>query len=207
MIQPAEVVVDALNVSRETMDRLHIYANLVERWNPKINLVSRQSLNDLWDRHILDSVQVFRCVDPVGHWVDLGSGGGFPGLVCAILAIELAPDTRFTLIESDQRKSAFLRTVVRECGAKCQVISKRIEAVEPQNADILSARALADLKTLISFCGRHLNPVGTALLPKGASWKKELSDAQEEWKFTADPITSITEPQAVILKITGVSRG
>lgn len=207
MTAPRQPTIEAMNVSRETLDRLKIYADLVQHWNPRINLVSRQSLNDIWERHILDSVQVFRCADRLPHWVDLGSGGGFPGLVCAILAVEESPETRFTLVESDQRKSAFLRTVVRECGLKCRVAPKRIEALDPQNADILSARALSDLKTLLSFCSRHLKENGTALLPKGASWKKEVREAREEWKFEAEPITSVTEPQAVILKITGVSRG
>ncbi|WP_171097409.1 16S rRNA (guanine(527)-N(7))-methyltransferase RsmG [Ruegeria sp. HKCCD7255] len=207
MIQLSSETVDALNVSRETLDHLKTYVNLVEQWNPRINLVSRASLAQIWDRHILDSVQVFRCAPQGKTWVDLGSGGGFPGIVCAILAKETAPDTEFTMVESDQRKSAFLRAVIREIGVNCRVMSKRIEVVEPLSADILSARALADLTTLLSFCNRHLHASGTALLPKGASWKKELSKAQEEWKFTADPIKSITEPQAVILKITGVSRG
>lgn len=196
-----------LNVSRETFDRLSIYAKLVTRWNPKINLVSRNSLNDMWTRHVLDSIQVFRCSEKADHWVDLGSGGGFPGMVCAIMAIEDAPDTRFTLVESDQRKSAFLRTVARECKANCTVISKRIEVIDPLNADILSARALADLRTLMSFCDRHLDRSGVALLPKGENWKKELSQAQEDWNFQAEPITSLTEPKAVILKVKGVSRG
>ncbi|WP_037314710.1 16S rRNA (guanine(527)-N(7))-methyltransferase RsmG [Ruegeria halocynthiae] len=198
---------DGLDVSRETFDRLKTYVELVQRWNPKINLVSRNSLNEVWTRHILDSVQVYRCADSFDVWADLGSGGGFPGMVCAIMAIEEAPDARFVFVESDQRKSAFLRNVARECGAKCTVLSKRIEAVDPLNADILSARALADLPTLMSFCDRHLSYSGTALLPKGASWKKELEDTHEEWNFEAEPITSLTEPQAVILKIKGVSRG
>lgn len=198
---------DALNVSRETLERLKIYVDLVNRWNPKINLVSRSSLEDIWNRHILDSVQVFRCAGPFDSWADIGSGGGFPGMVCAIMAVEEAADSHFQFVESDQRKSAFLRNVARECGVKCRVISKRIETVDPLMADVLSARALADLRTLLSFCARHLSDSGTALLPKGANWKKELFDAQEEWKFDAEPITSLTEPQAVILKIKGVSRG
>ncbi len=195
------------DVSRETFDRLDTYVELVKRWNPKINLVSRNSLEDIWDRHILDSVQVFRCATTADTWVDIGTGGGFPGMVCAIMALEESPNTRFQFVESDQRKSAFLRNVARECGVVCQVISKRIESVESLEADILSARALADLPTLLSFCDRHLSENGTALLPKGANWKKELSEAQEEWKFDVEPITSLTEPQAVILKIKGVSRG
>jgi len=195
-----------LDVSRETLARLSQYVDIVEQWNPKINLVSRKSLEQIWDRHILDSVQVFRCAPQGSHWVDLGSGGGFPGMVCAIIAAELMPGAAFTFVESDQRKCAFLRTVARECGVICKVISKRIEAAEPLNADVISARALADLGTLLSYCERHLQKDGTALFPKGATWKKELIDAREQWKFKADPITSLTEPQAVILKIKGVAR-
>jgi len=196
-----------LDVSRETSRRLEIYAALVQKWNPRINLVSRKSLDDLWERHIVDSIQVFRNAPKASHWVDLGSGGGFPGIVAAILAIEDMPEARFTLIESDQRKSAFLRTAARETGANCTVIAKRIEAVDPQNADVLSARALADLSVLLEFAERHLAPGGTALFPKGATWKKELDAARAQWKFDAEPITSQTEPSASILKITGVSRG
>ncbi len=194
------------DVSRETFERLELYAALVERWNPRINLVSRKSLNEIWTRHILDSVQIFRISHPVPHWADLGSGGGFPGLVCSILAKEETPDTQFTLVESDQRKSVFLRTVVRECGLNCRVVSKRIETIDPLRADIVSARALADLKVLMSFCFKHLNSSGTALLPKGASWKKELEEARKEWNFDAEPVKSLTEPNAVILKVKGVAR-
>ncbi|NOD65018.1 MULTISPECIES: 16S rRNA (guanine(527)-N(7))-methyltransferase RsmG [unclassified Ruegeria] len=198
---------ERLNVSRETFERLEAYVELVRRWNPKINLVSRNSLEHIWERHIFDSVQVFGCVEQFVSWVDLGSGGGFPGMVCALIAADQSPKSQFTFVESDQRKSAFLRSVARECGIKCRVISKRIESVDPLGADVLSARALAELRVLLSFCDRHLSKNGTALLPKGANWKKELSDAQEEWNFHAEPITSLTEPQAVILKIKGVSRG
>jgi len=195
-----------LNVSRETLDRLSSFAALLEKWNPRINLVSRNSLSDLWTRHIADSVQLFDCVAPEGHWVDLGSGGGFPGLIVAILAADAAPNLRVTMIESDQRKSAFLRAAARETGATCTIIAERIEAVEPQQADILSARALADLETLLGFADRHLNRSGVALFPKGVTWQKELDAARQRWKFKAQPITSITDPEAVILKVEGVSR-
>jgi len=195
-----------LDVSRETMARLATFAAVLEKWNPRINLVSRSSLDDLWARHIADSVQVFRCVVPGGHWVDLGSGGGFPGLVIAILAAEEAPDLHVTLIESDQRKSAFLRTAARETGVRCEVLSKRIEAVDPQQADILSARALADLDMLLGFADRHMKPDGIALFPKGVTWEKECAAARQRWKFEAQPITSVTDPDAVILRIEGVSR-
>ena len=202
-----DALLEQMNVSRETLARLEIYEAVIRKWNPRINLVSRSSLDHLRTRHILDSVQVFRCFEaPAGHWVDIGSGGGFPGIVIAILAAEESPDLRVTLIESDHRKSAFLRAAARECGVPVTVISLRIEQAEPQAADVLSARALADLSLLLEFSERHLKPGGTALFPKGARWKKEVDNSQRHWRFDAEEITSLTEPDAVILKLKGIAR-
>ena len=197
----------SLDVSRETMDRLEVYVQLLKKWNPKINLVSRSTLDDLWERHFVDSAQLYSLV-PSGfcRWVDLGSGGGFPGMVCAIIAAEKSPESEFTLIESDARKSVFLRTVARETGVKATVITDRIERASPAEADVLSARALADLPTLLEFCARHLQKTGTALLPKGVYWEKEVQDARKSWFFGCEPTTSITESGAVILRIGGISR-
>ncbi|MFW8593823.1 16S rRNA (guanine(527)-N(7))-methyltransferase RsmG [Cribrihabitans neustonicus] len=201
-------MLEQLDVSRETLARLEKFEQVICKWNPKINLVSRHSLKDLWTRHIVDSIQVFRCAGsaPAGKWVDIGSGGGFPGLIIAILSAEEAPDLEVVLIESDQRKAAFLRTAARECGVKVEVRSERIEKAPPQEADIMSARALADLALLFEFTERHLKPGGVALFPKGASWKKEVDNAQGRWRFDAEPVSSITENEAVILKIRGVAR-
>lgn len=199
-------ILEDLNVSRETLQRLERFEQIILKWNPNINLVSRSSLKQIWTRHIADSVQVFRCTEHPDHWVDIGSGGGFPGLIVAILAADEAPGMKVTLVESDQRKSAFLRTAARECGARVAVISKRIEEADPQNAGVLSARALADLSLLLEFAERHLGPGGTALFPKGESWKKEVDNAQQRWQFEAEPVKSLTEPEAVILKIRGVAR-
>ncbi|MGR3621235.1 16S rRNA (guanine(527)-N(7))-methyltransferase RsmG [Pseudophaeobacter sp.] len=198
---------ERLNVSRETLERLQIFESVLLKWNPKINLVSKNSLGHLWQRHIVDSLQVYDCAGTMGQtWLDIGSGGGFPGLVVAILAAERSPQTKFTLIESDQRKSAFLRTAARECGVSVSVLSKRIEQVPALNADILSARALTDLDGLLEFAERHLSKSGTALFPKGESWKNEVDKAEQRWRFDVEPITSLTETEAVILKIKGVAR-
>ncbi|WP_084013839.1 16S rRNA (guanine(527)-N(7))-methyltransferase RsmG [Leisingera methylohalidivorans] len=199
-------LLERFDVSRETLQRLEVFEQVIRKWNPKINLVSKSSLEDLWVRHIVDSVQVFRCTDPVEHWVDIGSGGGFPGLIVALLAADEAPGMRVTLIESDQRKSAFLRTAARECDAKVAILTDRIERVEPQRADVLSARALADLSTLLGFSERHLSPTGVALFPKGESWKKEVDNARQQWQFDAEPVKSLTEQEAVILKVREVTR-
>lgn len=195
------------NVSRETLYRLELLESLVGKWNPAINLVSRNSLHDMRQRHILDSVQIFQTAPSAfAHWVDIGSGGGFPGLVIAILAAEYVPTGGVTLIESDARKATFLRTVIREAGISGTVLTQRIEVAKPQNADVISARALADLTVLLGYAERHLAPDGVALFAKGAKWPQELADAKSYWNFAAQVVTSGLDPSAAILKITGVSR-
>lgn len=206
MTTAPKAIVDALNVSRETLDRLTILAELLTKWNPRINLVSRTSLEDLWSRHIFDSVQVFQRAPNAGHWVDIGSGGGFPGLVVALMAEEPGAPEKVTMIESDQRKCAFLRTVLRETGVTAHILTERIEKAPPQAADVLSARALADLGTLCAFSERHLAPGGRGLFQKGASWKKEVTAAQESWSFDLEVIQSKTETEAVILKLGDIRR-
>ncbi|RBW54114.1 16S rRNA (guanine(527)-N(7))-methyltransferase RsmG, partial [Phaeobacter gallaeciensis] len=191
-------------VSRETFEKLEAFDALLKKWNPKINLVSRKSLADVWVRHISDSLQVYSCLNASGHWVDLGSGGGFPGVIVAIVASVENPGLNVTLVESDQRKSAFLRTVLRETVSVGMVITDRIENIEPLDADILSARALSDLPRLLEFSQRHLKSTGIALFPKGATWKKEVEEAKQEWNFDFEAVKSVTEPSAVVLKIKGV---
>lgn len=195
------------DVSRETSARLERYAALLRKWNPRINLVSKSTLDDLWTRHMADSAQLHALAPhPVRHWADLGAGGGFPGLVIAILAIETGSPEHVTLVESDTRKAAFLRTVVRETGAPASVATERIEALPPLGAEVVSARALADLSTLLAYTERHMAPEGLALFPKGAGWKKELAAAQEKWKFRCRVVKSETEDGPVILSISGVLR-
>lgn len=195
------------SVSRETKDRLSHYAALLEKWNPRINLVSAASLPNLRSRHFEDSAQLRSlATHPVAHWADLGTGGGFPGLVIAILAQETGSPERVTLVESDARKSAFLRTVIRETGIAAVVRTERIETATPLAADILSARALAGLPTLLGFAARHLGPDGAALFQKGATWQQELAEAQSKWQFSHEVATSKTDPATVVLRVTGVSR-
>ena len=204
----SEAIDPLSGVSRETLERLEIYAALVAKWNPKINLVSRKSLEDLWSRHFVDSAQVYGLAgpNPRGLWADLGSGGGFPGAVIAILAAGAGADLRVTLVESDQRKAAFLRTVSRETSVPFGVLADRIETLPPLNADILSARALAPLTDLLGFAERHLGDGGVGLFPKGETHAAELREAQNRWRFSGETATSCTDPRAVILKIGAVCR-
>ena len=197
----------ARRVSRETMARFKTYEALLRKWNPVINLVSRSTLDDIWGRHFLDSAQLFDLAgDMWKSWADLGSGGGFPGLVIAILSADSRPDARMTLVESDQRKATFLRAVGQETGVTLRVIADRAESLPPLSVDILSARALASLDRLLFYAEKHLAPEGTALFPKGMNHAAELDQALESWRFSYETTASETDPSAVVYAIKGISR-
>jgi len=196
-----------LDVSRETVERLEIYLTLLKKWNPAINLVAKSTIEDAWSRHIVDSVQIY-ALAPEGwqSWADFGSGGGFPGAVVAIVAQELRPSGLVTLVESDQRKAAFLRSVLRETGTTGDVVAQRIEKVPALAADVISARALANLTKLLEFAELHGHESSTLLFPKGVNWEKEVSQARESWSFECSAITSKTDQNAVVLKVEGLAR-
>ncbi|WP_368373142.1 16S rRNA (guanine(527)-N(7))-methyltransferase RsmG [Roseovarius sp. THAF9] len=200
-------MIGELSVSRETIEKLEHYADALRKWNAKINLVSKSTIDDLWERHFVDSAQVWQFANgQAGSWADLGSGGGFPGLVVAIIAAELQKDLKVTLVESDQRKSAFLRSVARETSTDATIISQRIEELPTLHADVVSARALADLETLLSLSHLHLAPQGFMLFPKGENWQMELAKAQSKWRFDCEVAKSKTNEKSVILRISGVCR-
>lgn len=192
------------DVSRETAARLDRYAALIRTWNPRINLIAPATVADLEQRHIADCLQLVAFAQPTGGlWADLGSGGGLPGLVVAIACMDRP--VRFLLVESDQRKSAFLRTVIRELGlTNASVTTARIEAIDPLNAAYISARALAPLPRLMPYLDRHLAEDGQAWLMKGRQWQAELSEARKAWKFHHESFASSTQDGAAILKIGGV---
>lgn len=191
-----------LNVSRETVDRLEVYETLLEKWTQKINLIAPRTIKEIRVRHVLDSAQLLKHATLTPKkWLDIGSGGGLPGLVVAILLTETHPTARVTLVESDLRKATFLRTVIRETALDAQVLAGRVENIPPFDADVLSARALAPLPLLLTYVSRHLSSSGVALLHKGANWKQEVQDASEQWKFSLEAIKSETDRDAVILRI------
>jgi 16S rRNA (guanine527-N7)-methyltransferase len=179
---------------------------LLKKWNPKINLVSAKTISEIWSRHFLDSAQIFELTSTGETWTDLGSGGGFPGLVISILAAETRPDLRVTLVESDLRKSAFLTHVARALSLDVQIVAERIENLEALNTDYLSARALAPLDKLLGFVDHHLAADGTALFLKGESWKSEIDAAKQLWSFEYEAHPSKTGDGAAILVINGVKR-
>lgn len=194
----SEVVLS--DVSRETLDLLEAYVALIRKWNPTVNLVAKSTIDQIWDRHILDSAQLRPLIQAdLTHWLDLGSGGGLPGVVVAILAREIAPEARVTLVEVDQRKSAFLREVSRQLDLNLQIATRKIEDLEPQRADVVSARALAALDALCGFADRHMAPSGFAVFPKGIRFEEELAEARKRWHFDLKEMTSLTQAEARIL--------
>jgi 16S rRNA (guanine527-N7)-methyltransferase len=138
-------------------------------------------------------------------WLDLGSGGGFPGLVCAIAALETDPALRFELVDSDTRKCVFLREVARHTGLSVTVHTSRIEALPPRNASVISARALAPLSQLLPLALRHLAPGGICLFQKGAGHGEELESLPEGWQMEVDILPSVTSADSVILRIRNLS--
>ncbi|WP_417515744.1 16S rRNA (guanine(527)-N(7))-methyltransferase RsmG [Minwuia sp.] len=169
----------ATGVSRETLERLDIYAAELARWNRAINLVAPRTLDAVWQRHFLDSWQVLAVAGRAdGPWIDLGSGGGFPGLVLA--ACGAAP---ITLIESDQRKCVFLRETARKMAVPVTVLARRINDVPPAAARFVSARALAPLPKLLEMAYRFNGPDTRYLFLKGQDVESELTDATKYWKF------------------------
>jgi 16S rRNA (guanine527-N7)-methyltransferase len=189
-------------VSRETRARLNTYAELLRKWQRSINLVGPRTLDDLWNRHFIDSAQLMPLIPSTARvLVDFGSGAGFPGLVLAILGM-----AQVHLIESDQRKATFLREVARATGTAITVHTKRIEQVTPFPADVVSARALAPLSDLLGYAAPFIGPDSLCLFPKGQMVEDELTAASKTWNMNIDRIQSVTDPSATILRVSQVSR-
>lgn len=203
MIDPKTL---GLDVSRETISDLTKFHDLVLKWSSAINLVSKSSIQALWERHIWDSAQIIGYAGNGENWVDIGSGGGFPGVVVAIFAKHEVPERHVTMVESDVRKATFLRTVVRELGLKADVLTARVESCTAFDADVLSARALSDLSGLLPFAEQHLSKSGKALFPKGEMWETELDIARQSWSFAVEAHKSKTNAAAAILEMKDIQR-
>ncbi|WP_347400855.1 16S rRNA (guanine(527)-N(7))-methyltransferase RsmG [Commensalibacter melissae] len=190
------------SVSRETIEKLEIYISLLQQWNKKINLVSQQGMDQVWKRHVYDSFQLIRYLDSsVKSIADLGSGGGFPGLILA-----LSTDIPVILIESDKRKTIFLREVLRQTKTQATVLCQRIENVNAISVDVVTARALTSLTQLLEFSKNILNKNGYCLFLKGRSIDLEIEEAQKNWKINYKTFSSQTNADGVIVKINQFER-
>jgi 16S rRNA (guanine527-N7)-methyltransferase len=194
---------EQIGVSRETLERLETYEQMLRRWQPVINLVSRQSLTDVWRRHFLDSAQLFDLIPRNARsLLDIGSGAGFPGLVLAILGVK---DVH--LVESDQRKAAFLREVSRETFTDVTIINARIESISPQAFDVVTSRACAALEVLLNYSKPHLGSKTVCLFPKGQSVEEELTTAKKRWNMRYTLVQSASNSAGRIVRLEGIFDG
>jgi 16S rRNA (guanine527-N7)-methyltransferase len=198
-----EAFAATIDVSRETLERLTVYVDLLQRWQRAINLVGAATLADPWRRHILDSAQLAAHLPPAaGSLIDLGSGAGLPGMVLALLGVP-----RVHLIESDRRKAEFLRAAARATGAPVAVHAERIEHLAAWPADVITARAFAPLPRLLDLAERFLTPASVCLFLKGSmTIPRELTDAEGDWHMVPEMFPSLSAPSGIVLKLRGVGR-
>jgi len=199
-------VIEKFSVSRETIARLDAYVEALEKWTPRINLVAKSTLPDLWARHVADSLQVAKLLQERDlRYCDFGSGGGLPGLIVAAVLAEKQPQTEIILVESDQRKAAFLMSAAGEMGVTARVMASRIESLPKIGANVISARALAPLPKLLEWASPHLAPAGRCLFLKGAAFRQEIDEALVNWRFDSEKWTSATNPDAVVLELRNIA--
>jgi len=194
---------DYVDVSRETLEKLQIIVGELDAWRRKTNLIGPSEFGRVWRRHVLDSLQLHPLIPAEGHTIDLGSGSGFPALVLAACA--QSPSARFSLVESVGKKCAFLRAAIEAADLPAKVIQGRVEAINPVQADCVTARAFAALPKLIEYAEPWFAQGAYGVIPKGRRWEEELTDAMESWRFAYEAIPSVSGDGAT-LKISEVSR-
>ena len=193
-------------VSRETFEGLQAFQALVRKWNKRINLVAGSTEDELWQRHILDSAQLAPMAPGARRWVDLGSGGGFPGLVMAILLRERGG--MIDLVESNRKKSAFLQVAIGSFDLPARVIARRIDASHDlvSRPDIVTARALAPLGALLDLAAPWLQEGARALFHKGRDYAREVEESTHRWRFDLVEHRSLVDAEGVVLDICNLRR-
>lgn len=193
-------------VSRETSERLRRFEELFRQWSGSINLMSQSARADIWARHVLDSAQLFPLGGSARRWLDIGSGGGFPGIVLAFLLTE-APDAHLDLVESNGKKAAFLQTCVGRFALPAKVNVARVETFSPAvSPQVVTARAVASLASLLSMTERWITGETRALFPKGRDYRREVEDCAQTWRYDLVEHRSVTDSEAVILEISNLRR-
>lgn len=195
------------DVSRETMADLITFQNMVLEWNDKFNLISKSSASDIWNRHILDSLQLSQFITKSDKLLyDFGSGAGFPAIVLAIVAKTEFSDLKISLIESIGKKAHFLQEVQNRLDLNTTIINDRIENLNLLKADIITSRALASLDKLLSYAKPFVDKNTRLVFPKGEKWQEEVENAQKIWNFEYDRIKSLTSEKGCILYIKNIRR-
>lgn len=196
------------NVSRETLAKLEAYVALLNEWQKKFNLVSNSSLADVWTRHIADSAALFHYLNPEAQKVyDLGSGAGFPAMVLAVMAEDIYPHMKFTLIESIGKKTLYLNEVKTVLALKnVKIINGRAENLKLPPADIVTARAVTALTNLLGFAYKLTDRHTDLILPKGRSFQQEIDEAHKKWNFYVKVESNPVSEDGVILCLKNLRR-
>lgn len=201
-----ERFMEKYNVSRETFLKLKTYEASLHEWQNKFNLVSNASLENAWQRHFEDSVQLFKFIPTSARtMLDFGSGAGFPALVLAIMAQEKLPQLKVKLIESIKKKTLYLNTVKELCQLNVDVVNDRIENLPAQKVDVITSRAMCNLNDLLKYSLRFTTKQTLMIFPKGRSYQEELDEARRNWKFDCRIEKNEVSDDGVILLINHLS--
>jgi 16S rRNA (guanine527-N7)-methyltransferase len=195
------------DVSRETFESLIAFEAIFRRWAARINLVAPSTLDEVWRRHILDSAQLARIEPSAIRWLDLGSGGGFPGAVMAVL-LKQRRGASIDLVESNGKKAAFLRAALSELGTPARVHNMRIEDAHAaiRDPEIVTARALAPLAKLLGLAEPWLSAGARGLFHKGREYSAEVEESAAEWDYDLVNHKSLIDPDSVILEVSRLRR-
>lgn len=195
------------SVSRETFDSVVAFEALFRKWAVRINLVAPSTLDEVWQRHILDSAQIPRLAPDALRWVDVGSGGGFPGAIIALM-LKDRPGAAIDLVESNGKKAAFLRTSLAELGAPARVHAKRIEETYGvvRDPEVVTARALAPLAKLLELTEPWLTSGARAFFHKGRDYRSEVEESSAVWVYDLLKHSSQIDANSVILEISNLRR-
>ena len=194
------MIIDNLNVSREVKEALLNYQNLLLKWNKAINLISRNSEKDIWARHILDSLQLLKYIDFLDNIIDIGSGGGFPGIVLSIGGVK-----NIALVESDKKKSVFLARAAKLSLNKIIIIDKRVDEKFTMNCDILTSRGFSSINNILEVT-TGIKIQKKMILLKGKNYEKEITEAQKNWLFDINLHDSITSREGKIVEISNIKK-
>lgn len=196
------------NVSRETQQKLTMFVDLLKEWNAKMNLVSKNSLEDVWVRHVLDSLQLIKYIpENAKSLLDIGSGAGFPALVLAIVMQEKIPSAKWQLVESIAKKTVYLNDVKNRLGLNnVQIINSRVENLQVKNVDVITARAVAALDVLCGYAYAMAAKNTKMLFLKGCSYEQEVAAAKQKWLFDLKVYKNQYSEDGVLLEINNLRK-
>jgi 16S rRNA (guanine527-N7)-methyltransferase len=188
------------DVSRETFQRLEEFHELLLKWNASINLISKTTEGEIWERHIADSLQIQTLVS--GKILDIGTGAGFPGAILALAGI-----SNIHLVEKSTKKCSFLRKVKSDIGGDFEIINQRIEDIKLENIDVITCRGFASVKKILQLTSKLVAKETRFILLKGESYEKETKEARESgWEFKCEVVPSVTNDNGVVLILSNVAK-